>query len=35
MVQVIEASTDDNLLDNVAALMTELKTAVDAATKSI
>lgn len=35
MVQVIEASTEGNLLSNVAALMTELKTAVDAATKSI
>ncbi|MBA3696499.1 MAG: tryptophan synthase subunit alpha [Methylotenera sp.] len=31
MVQVIEASNDDNLLANVAALMDELKTAVDAA----
>lgn len=31
MVQTIEASTDENLLSNVAALMTELKTAVDAA----
>jgi len=31
IVQVIEASTEDNLLSNVAALMTELKTAVDAA----
>jgi tryptophan synthase alpha chain len=31
MVQAIEASNDDNLLSNVAALMTELKTAVDAA----
>jgi len=31
MVQVIEASNDDNLLSNVATLMTELKTAVDAA----
>lgn len=33
MVQEIEASNDDNLLDNVAKLMTELKTAVDAAKK--
>lgn len=33
MVQAIEASNDDNLLDNVANLMTELKTAVDAAKK--
>jgi tryptophan synthase alpha chain len=33
MVQTIEASNDDNLLHNVAALMTELKTAVDAAKK--
>ena len=33
MVQVIEASNDDNLLSNVAQLMTELKTAVDAAKK--
>jgi tryptophan synthase alpha chain len=33
MVQTIEASNDDNLLDNVATLMTELKTAVDAAKK--
>ena len=31
MVQAIEASNEDNLLSNVAALMTELKTAVDAA----
>lgn len=31
MVQVIEASNEDNLLSNVASLMTELKTAVDAA----
>lgn len=31
MVQVIEASNEDNLLQNVAALMTELKTAVDSA----
>ncbi|MBZ4200715.1 MAG: tryptophan synthase subunit alpha [Methylotenera sp.] len=31
MVQAIEASTEDNLLRNVANLMTELKTAVDAA----
>lgn len=31
MVQAIEASNDDNLLSNVAALMDELKTAVDAA----
>lgn len=31
MVQVIEASNEDNLLSNVAALMTELKIAVDAA----
>ena len=31
MVQVIEASNEDNLLSNVAALMTELKTAIDAA----
>lgn len=31
MVQVIEASNDDNLLQNVATLMTELKTAVDSA----
>ncbi len=31
MVQEIEASNDDNLLSNVATLMTELKTAVDAA----
>lgn len=31
MVQAIEASNDDNLLSNVATLMTELKTAVDAA----
>ena len=33
MVQAIEASNDDNLLQNVATLMTELKTAVDAAIK--
>jgi len=33
MVQTIEASNDDNLLDNVATLMIELKTAVDAAKK--
>jgi tryptophan synthase alpha chain len=32
-VQTIEASNDDNLLHNVATLMTELKTAVDAAKK--
>lgn len=31
MVQAIEASNDENLLSNVAALMTELKAAVDAA----
>jgi tryptophan synthase alpha chain len=31
IVTTIESSTDDNLLSNVAALMTELKTAVDAA----
>lgn len=31
IVLAIEASNDDNLLDNVATLMTELKTAVDAA----
>ena len=31
MVQAIEASTDDNLLSNVAVLMDELKAAVDAA----
>lgn len=31
MVQVIEASNEDNLLQNVATLMTELKTAVDSA----
>ncbi|MDI1361542.1 tryptophan synthase subunit alpha [Methylotenera sp.] len=31
MVQTIEASNDDNLLSNVAALMDELKAAVDAA----
>jgi len=31
IVLAIEASNDDNLLSNVAALMTELKTAVDAA----
>ncbi len=31
MVLEIEASNDDNLLGNVAALMQELKTAVDAA----
>ncbi len=31
MVQAIEASNEANLLSNVAALMTELKTAVDAA----
>jgi tryptophan synthase alpha chain len=31
MVQVIETSNEDNLLQNVAALMTELKTAVDSA----
>lgn len=31
MVQAIEASNDDNLLQNVAALMDELKAAVDAA----
>jgi tryptophan synthase alpha chain len=31
MVQAIEASNDDNLLSNVAALMDELKAAVDAA----
>jgi len=30
LVQVIEASTEDNLMGNVAALMDELKTAVDA-----
>jgi len=33
MVQVIEASNDDNLVSNVAALMDELKTAVDSAIK--
>ncbi|PPC95319.1 MAG: tryptophan synthase subunit alpha [Methylotenera sp.] len=31
MVQVIEASNEDSLLQNVATLMTELKTAVDSA----
>jgi tryptophan synthase alpha chain len=31
MVQAIEASNEENLLSNVAMLMTELKTAVDAA----
>ena len=31
IVTTIESSTDDNLLSNVAALMTELKTAVEAA----
>jgi len=31
MVTTIEDSTDDNLLSNVAALMTELRTAIDAA----
>lgn len=31
MVQVIEASNEDDLLQNVATLMTELKTAVDSA----
>ena len=31
IVTTIESSTDENLLSNVAALMTELKTAVDAA----
>ena len=31
IVTTIESSTDENLLHNVAALMTELKTAVDAA----
>ncbi len=31
MVQVIEGSNEDNLLQNVATLMTELKTAVDSA----
>ena len=35
MVQVIEASAEDDLLANVAALMDELKSAVDAATKVI
>jgi tryptophan synthase alpha chain len=33
MVQVIESSTDENLLQNVASLMTELKTAVDTANR--
>jgi len=33
MVQVIEASNDENLLNNVATLMLELKAAVDAAVK--
>ncbi|HNZ56903.1 MAG TPA: tryptophan synthase subunit alpha [Methylophilaceae bacterium] len=33
MVQVIEASNNENLLSNVATLMQELKTAVDAAVK--
>ena len=33
MVQTIEASNDDNLLSNVATLMDELKSAVDAAVK--
>ncbi len=33
MVQAIEASSDDNLLANVAALMKELKTAVDSVKK--
>jgi tryptophan synthase alpha chain len=33
MVQTIEASNDDNLLTNVAALMDELKSAVDSAVK--
>ncbi len=33
MVQAIEASNDDNLLENAAALMQELKTAVDAVKK--
>lgn len=33
MVQVIEASNDDNLVSNVAILMDELRTAVDAVTK--
>lgn len=33
MVQVIEASNEDNLLQNVATLMTELKTAVDSANR--
>lgn len=33
MVQAIEVSNDDNLLGNVAALMDELKSAVDAAVK--
>lgn len=33
MVQTIEASNDDNLLSNVAALMDELKSAVDSAVK--
>ena len=31
IVLAIEASNDDNLLDNVATLMTELKAAIDAA----
>ena len=31
MVQVIEASNEDNLLDNVATLMDELRSAVNAA----
>jgi hypothetical protein len=33
MVQVIESSTDENLLQNVASLMIELKTAVDTANR--
>ena len=33
MVQVIEASNNENLLNNVATLMLELKAAVDAAVK--
>jgi len=33
MVQVIQASNDDDLLSNVSTLMDELKTAVDAAEK--
>jgi tryptophan synthase alpha chain len=33
MVQVVESSNDENLLQNVASLMTELKTAVDTANR--